>query len=170
MWLSPRKSTSFVVICSRTMNPLHPNLITNGHSLAIDDSFKLLGVLFDQKLTFEKHIQSVVSGLAQKVKILRKCLSIYESHSILQSFFFSFNFPLFEYCAPVWSSATGTHLKLLDRSFNMVKFLLPEIRGDLAIVAFLGLCHFFLKSLIVFITLLGVEFLPLPFISLILDK
>ena len=136
----------------------------------MNNSFNLLGVLFDKKLTFENHMRFVASSIAQGVGIIKKCLSIYDFHSILQNCFFSFTLPLFEYCAPVWSSATGTHLKLLDRSFNMVKFLLPEIRGDLAIVAFLGLCHFFLKSLIVFITLLGVEFLPLPFISLILDK
>ena len=152
------------------MNLLHPNSIFNGHSLAMDDSFKFLSVMFNEKLTFEKHIRSVASSIVQKLRNLRKCLSIYDSYSIIQNLLFSFILPLFEYCAPVWSSATGTHLKLLDRSFNMVKFLLPEIRGDLAIVAFLGLCHFFLKSLIVFITLLGVEFLPLPFISLILDK
>ena len=55
MCLNPRKSTYVVVNRSRTMNPPHPNVIINGHSLAMDDSFKLLGVLFDKKLTFEKH-------------------------------------------------------------------------------------------------------------------
>ena len=30
-------STSIVVSYSRTTNPLHPNLIINGHSLAMDD-------------------------------------------------------------------------------------------------------------------------------------
>ena len=57
--------------CIVTMNPPHPNLIINGHSLAMNDSFKLLGVLFDKKLTFEKHIRFVTSSIAEKVGILR---------------------------------------------------------------------------------------------------
>ena len=102
MSLNPRKSTSVVVSRSRTMNLPYPNLIINGHSLAMDDSFKLLGVLFNKKLTFEKHVRIVASNITQKVGILRKCLSIYDSHSILRNCFFSFILPLFEYCAPVW--------------------------------------------------------------------
>ena len=46
MSLNPRKSTSVVISRFRTMNPAHPNLIINGHSLAMDDSFKLLSLSF----------------------------------------------------------------------------------------------------------------------------
>ena len=46
MNLNSRKST--------TMNAPHPILIIIRHSLAMDDSFKLLGVLFNENLTFEK--------------------------------------------------------------------------------------------------------------------
>ena len=49
MCLSLRKS-SVVISRSRTINLPHPHLITNGHSLAMDGSFKLLGVLFDKNL------------------------------------------------------------------------------------------------------------------------
>ena len=109
MCLNPRKSTSIVNKSrSRILNPPHPNLIINIYLLAINDSFKLLGVLFDNKLTFEKHIRSVASSIAQKVGILRKCLSIYDSNSILKNCFFSFILPLFEYCTPVWRSAAET--------------------------------------------------------------
>ena len=111
--------------CIVTMNPPHPNLIINGHSLGIHLNFLVCCSI--KKLTFEKHIRFVASS---------KCLSIYDSHSILQNCFFSFILPLFEYCAPVWRSVAETHLKLLDRSFNMVKFLLPKI------VTLLGLYHF----------------------------
>ena len=73
-------------------------------------------------------------------------LDTYDSHFILQNCFFSFSLPVLEYCAPVWRSAAETHLKLLDRSFNMVKFLLPEIRVDFfLVVVLLVLYHFFKK-------------------------
>ena len=74
MCLNPRKSISVMVSRSRTINPQH--------SLVMGDLFKLLGVLFDKKLTFEKHLRSVATSIAQKVGILRKCVSIYNSHSI----------------------------------------------------------------------------------------
>ena len=99
--------------------------------------------------------------------ILRKCLSIYNSNSIFQNCFFSFILPLFKYCAPVWRSAAETHLKLLEKLFNMVKFLLSEIRVDLC---HRRLYHFFLKSLIILTSLSIVESPTLSFLSVILDK
>ena len=65
----------------------------------ITDSFKFIGVLFDKKVTFEKHLRFVAFSIAHKVGILKKCFCIHDS--ILQNCFFSFILPLFEYCAPV---------------------------------------------------------------------
>ena len=48
MCLNPRKSTSVVVTRSRTINPPHPYLIVNGLSLAMNDLFKKLSVLFNK--------------------------------------------------------------------------------------------------------------------------
>ena len=45
--------------------------------------------------------------------------------------FNSFILPCLEYCAPVWSSAADSHLKLLDRSLSAIKFLLPNLKIDL---------------------------------------
>ena len=133
MCLNSRKSTSIVVSRSRNMNPSY--------------SLNILVCCSIKKLNFEKHIQSVASSIAQKMGILRKCLSIYEFHSIPQICFISFILPLFKYCAPVWSPAVETHLNLLDRSFNMIKFLLSENNFEwiFSIVALLGLNDYFLN-------------------------
>ena len=40
----------------RTVNPPHPDLFTNNNQLVISESFKILGVLFDSKFTFEQHV------------------------------------------------------------------------------------------------------------------
>ena len=45
--LNAGKSTTVVVSRTRSINPPQPYLIINGHSLAMGDSFKLLGMLFD---------------------------------------------------------------------------------------------------------------------------
>ena len=83
-------------------------------------TIKLLGVIFDSKLTFESHIRNMASAIAQKIGILRKCRRIYEDDSIVKHSFFSFILPHFEYCAPVWSSAAETHrpIRLVNRCFR----------------------------------------------------
>ena len=131
MRLNPKKCSSFIVSRSRTLNPPNPSLFVNGQLLSDTSSLKLLGVVFDQKLTFETHIRSTVSNISQKVGILRKCRSIYDSNPIVRQCFYSFILPFFEYCAPVWSSAADCHLRLFDRVFNMIRFLLPDININL---------------------------------------
>ena len=45
--------------------------------------------------------------------------------------FFSFTLPHFEYCSAVWCSAADCHLRLLDRAFNSIKFLLSDLDLDI---------------------------------------
>ena len=145
MTLNPKKSNSILVSRSRTLFPPHPDLYINDQVIAQTDSLKLLGVLFDSKLTFESHLRSIASSIAQKVGIMRKCRVIYDSDLILKKCFFSFILPYFEYCAPVWLSAAESHLKLLDRSFNMVKFLLPDLTINLSHRRIVGALSVFFK-------------------------
>ena len=110
-----------------TINSPHPDLVIDGRSLDNFDVLKLLGVLFDKKLTIEKHIRSTTYSIAQKVGILQKCKSIYDSQSICTELFsFLFHFSYLYLSIVIWRSAADTHLKLLDRSINMVKFRLPD--------------------------------------------
>ena len=118
------------------------------------------------KILHLRNIQYVASSQAQKVGIIRKCLNIYDPHFILPNCFFSFFLPLFEYCAPVWRSASENQLKLLNKSFNMIKFLLHELWVDL----FHRLLVESLSFLKIFTTLSIVEFPSLPLLSVILDK
>ena len=86
---------------------------------------------FDSKLTFEKHIRNVASGISQKIGILRKCCKIFGDQTIMLNCFNSFILPCLEYCAPVWASAADSHLKLLDNNLNAIKFLIPNLKTDL---------------------------------------
>ena len=57
--------------------PQHPDLRIDNAVLVTSNSFKILGVTFDCKLTFEKHIRNVASGISQKVGILLKYFSVW---------------------------------------------------------------------------------------------
>ena len=132
MKLNPNKTQSMIISRSRTPNPQHPELSIDGTVLATCNSFKILGLTFDSKLTFEKHIRNVASGISQKIGILRKCYKIFGDQTIMLNCFNSFILPCFEYCAPVWASAADSHLKLLDNNMNAIKFLIPNLKTDLS--------------------------------------
>ena len=53
-----------IVSRSRTVFPPHPDLLVGSTSLNSWDSLKILGVMFDSKFTFERHICSISSSVA----------------------------------------------------------------------------------------------------------
>ena len=132
MQLNPSKCHSMIVSRSRTVNPPHPPLFINDVTLNIVHSLKLLGVLFDSKFTFERHLRTVSSSISQKIGILRKCSKIYANDGVMLNCFFSFILPFYEYCIPVWMSSSDSHVSLLDRSFRNIKFIIPDLNIDLS--------------------------------------
>ena len=70
MKLNASKTQSIVVSRSRTLVPPHPDLLIDNVPLNSCNSFKILGVILDSKFTFEKHMQSISSSVAQKIGIL----------------------------------------------------------------------------------------------------
>ena len=131
MLMNPTKTQSMIVGRSRTVHPPHPDLLIDNVPLVNSNSFKILGVQFDQKFTFEAHLRATSSLIAQKLGLLRKSFKIFNDQSILRKCFYSFILPCFEYCSPVWSSAAVSHLRLLDRNLNACKFLIPDLIIDL---------------------------------------
>ena len=127
MKLNPNKSQSLVFSRSRSPDPPHPDIVIGDSRVKNCCTLKLLGVVLDSKLTFEPHLRLTASSISQKIGLLRKCWKIYSSDDVVRNCFYSFILPLFEYCSPVWCSASEVHLKLLDRVFNQIKFLLPSV-------------------------------------------
>ena len=131
MLMNPTKTQSMIVGRSRTIHPPHPDLLIDNVPLINSNSFKILGVQFDQKFTFEAHLRATSSLIAQKLGKLRKSFKIFNDQSILRKCFYSFILPCFEYCSPVLSLAADSHLRLLNRNLNACKFLIPDLNVDL---------------------------------------
>ena len=131
MKLNPTKTQSMIISRSRTLFPRHPDLLLNNVVLNTCDSFKILGILFDSKFTFEQHVRSVSSSVAQKIGLLRKSHKLFDDPSVVRKCFNSFILPCLEYCSPAWSSAAPSHLKLLDKNVRACKFLIPDLEVDL---------------------------------------
>ena len=105
------------------MHPLVTSLIIGGTVLKESDDLVILGVTFDSKMTFEKHLSSVSRAASQRLGILRKSWRVFPDKSLLGRCFLGFVQPVLEYCSAVWRSAADTHLKLMDRAVNGARFL-----------------------------------------------
>ena len=123
MKLSASKTKTMIVSRSRTMHPQPPPLTIVGTVLKESDDLVVLGVTFNFKMTFEKHLRSVSRAASQN-------LVSWESPgecSMIDCFFGrcfrGFVPPVLEYCSSVWCSAADTHLKLLDCAVSGAQFL-----------------------------------------------
>ena len=108
---------------SRTMHPQSPALSIGGTVLKESDDLVILGVTFDSKMTFEKHLCSVSRAASQRLGILRKSWQVFHDRLLLGRCFRGFVLPVLEYCSAVWCSAADIHHRLLDRVACGASFL-----------------------------------------------
>ena len=92
-----------------------PALTIGRTVLKESDDLVILGVTFDYKMTFEKHLRSVSRAASQRLGVLTKSWQVYHDRLLLGRCFRGFVLPVLEYCSAVWCSAADTHLKLLER-------------------------------------------------------
>ena len=123
MKLIASKTKTMMVSRSRTMHLQSPPLTIGGTVLKESDDRIILGVTFDSKLTFEKHLRLVSRAASRRLSILIKSWRVFHDRSLLERFFWGFVLPVLEYCSVVWYSAADTHLKLLDRAVSGARFL-----------------------------------------------
>ena len=100
-----------------------PPLTIDGTVLKKSDDLVILGVTFDSKITFKKHLRAVSRAASQGLGILRKSWPVFHDRSLLGRCFRGFVLSVLEYCSAVWCSAADTHLKLLDRAVSGAQFL-----------------------------------------------
>ena len=123
MKLNASKTKIMIFSRSRTMHPHSPSLTIGKTILKESDDLLILGVTFDSKMTFEKHLRSVSRAASQRIGILRKSWLVFHDRSLLGRRFRGFVLRVLEYCSAVWCSSADTHLKLLDRAVSGARFL-----------------------------------------------
>ena len=108
---------------SCTVEPLFPDLVIDGSVVEMVSELKILGVILDCKLTFEKQVRAIDATTSMRVGILRKTMSVFRDVAIVAKCFWTFILPVLEHCSPVWMSAATSHLSLLDRVVSQVSRL-----------------------------------------------
>ena len=107
MKLNASKTKTTIVSWSCTMHPQSRPLTIGGTVLKKSDDL-ILGLTFDSKLTFEKHLHLVSRAAFQRLRILRKSWRVFHDRSLLERCFCSFVLPVLEYCSAAWCSAADT--------------------------------------------------------------
>ena len=83
MKLNASKTETMIVSRSRIMQPQSPTLTIVRTVLKESDDLVILGVTFDQKITFVKHLRSVSRAASQRLGILRKSSWVFHDRSLL---------------------------------------------------------------------------------------
>ena len=111
MKLNASKTKTMIVSRSYTMHPQSPPLTIGGTVLKQSDDLVILGVTFDSKMTFARHLCSVSKAASQRLGIMRKSWRVFHDRSLLVRCFRGI-------VLPVWCSAADAHLKLLDHAVS----------------------------------------------------
>ena len=112
-----------IVSRSRTIHPQSPTITIGGTVLKESDDLVMLGVTFDSKMTFKKHLRSVSRAASQRLGILRKSWQVFHDTLLLGRCFRGFVLRVLRYCSAVFCPAADTHLRLLDRVVSGASFL-----------------------------------------------
>ena len=83
MKLNASKTKTMIVSRSRTMHPQSLLLTIDGTVLKKSDDLDILGVTFDSKLTFEKHLRSVSRAASQRLGMLRKSWRVFHDKLLI---------------------------------------------------------------------------------------
>ena len=92
------------------MHSQSPPLTIVGTVLKESVDLVILGLTFDSKITFEKHLRSISRAASQRLGILRKSWRVFHDRALLGRCFRGFVLPV-------------THLKLLNRAVSGARFL-----------------------------------------------
>ena len=101
--------TEMLLISNRNKPDVDNQIAINGDSVRCADSCKFLGVILDNNLTFNKHINHVVAKLSRSAGILyriRKSLP----HYARLNYYYSFVYPYLNYNIITWAATSHSHL------------------------------------------------------------
>ena len=84
---------------------------------------KFLGVMIDQRLTFNAHILFIKGKVARGIGIMRKCRKFFNSSTLL-TLYYSFVYPYLNYCNCIWGNTCASYLdplvKLQKRAIRII--------------------------------------------------
>ena len=72
MLVNPSRMRGMLISRSCTVEPLFPDLVVDGTVAEMDSELKILDVIIDSKIAFEKQVRALAASASRRVGILRK--------------------------------------------------------------------------------------------------
>ena len=104
--------TSTFLVTNRILPEILPSAYINGVSLQSDCVIKYLGILIDNKLKFNNHIQSICSKVSRSIGVMSK-LKKFLNFSTMRSLYHSLVYSYLIYCNLCWGNTFQSHLQPL---------------------------------------------------------
>ena len=130
-----------LMLISRRPKPLNtPGIILDNETITPQKSVNILGVEFDDKLTFTQHVKELASRAAKKVACLRRVAHLLDEKGCTMLYNSQIR-SIMEYAPLVWSSCPPSYNALLDRIQERVRRLINTKRNMDDPVTLQPLCH-----------------------------
>ena len=117
------KKTKFMIFNQKT-NTNNSFLKINNFELEMVNVFKLLGILVDNRLNFNNHIDHLTKKISRNLGVINR-IKFYVTISTLFSLYYSLFFSYIYYCNLIWGATYKTHLNKLyilqKRFFYIIK-------------------------------------------------
>ena len=124
--------TFYILFTNKSISVLPPLVIRNNYSYDVIqrvNHLKFLGVVFDEKLSFSKHIATLCNKLSRSSSLLYQLRDFLPTH-ILKNIYYAHIYPHLNYCNCIWSNTYRTHLtplilthKKIIRNISKAEFL-----------------------------------------------
>ena len=117
--------TSFMNIGSRQnlLNIDNINIIIDNENISGVENQKLLGIIIDKTLSWDKQIDSVCLNISRRITLL-KILSKYVDESSLKQYYNAYILPIFDYGCMIWGQCSTYNmnrlLKLQKRAARII--------------------------------------------------
>ena len=116
-WLSANKlvinlNKTHLMLFTNRKRPQEVTLNVNGNSITEKVESKFLGVIVDNKLSWQPHIKYISNKISKSLSVLRYLRYSFPKY-ILKTLYLSLVLPYLTYCNIIWGSAYKTVLRPL---------------------------------------------------------
>ena len=105
--------TFYMIFTNKTYDNLPP-LIYHHDNIRKTNKHTLLGITYDDSMTFKTHISNLVLKLSRIVSLIYRVKDWMPTY-ILKTLYYAHVLPHIQYCTPIWCSTYPTHLLPLFR-------------------------------------------------------
>ena len=106
------EKTNFLLISNFGNSIASVSITLGGHGLDSASSIKFLGMVLDDKLKYDQHINLICSKISKSIGVLYRIRS-FVPKSCLKNLYHSIIHPYYVYCLPIFGSTYDTHLEPL---------------------------------------------------------